>query len=336
MDHLAQNAVPKPNPPEVGTVTHNSIELYWDLDKNLQREGNRDQWFKFSVEEEDSKTHTYGTIYKGYAKRYIVYGLQPNTSYRFRLKVTSPSEEYAYSPVVTVSTTRVPNCGEDLHRTVSMNDEESVVKILQTRCVNNIDVPDELGFTALMVAAQNGYTRLVSLLVEKGADVNQVNGSGKDSLMLACFAGHLDIVKYLRTHGASWETRDKSGCTAMHWAADGGHLDVLEWMIVDGSKVDVKDSHFDWTPLMRVSSITGNTDVASCLIEAGADINIKDKDGKSPLMVAALNNHESLVELLLERGADYSVTNEYGKTIDDMARAFGRQNVVTLLANMKK
>ncbi|XP_029465898.1 fibronectin type 3 and ankyrin repeat domains protein 1 isoform X2 [Rhinatrema bivittatum] len=313
MDALGQADIPKPDPPVVGTVTHHSIELYWDLDKNLQRTSSHDQWLNFSIEEEDSKTHTYGTIYTGYAKRYTVEGLQPSASYRFRLKVTSSNGDYNYSPVVTVSTTREPKSGEDLHRAVNMNDEDAVIKILRTRSVKT-DVPDKLGFTALMVAAQKGYS----------------------GLMLACFAGHLDIVKHLREHGASWETRDKSGCAAIHSAADGGHLSVIQWMISDGSKVDIKDSHLEWTPLMRVSSITGNTDVAACFIEAGADVNVKDKDGKTPLMVAALNNHEGLVQLLLENGADHSVKNEYGKTIVEMAHAFGRQNVVSLLLKMRK
>lgn len=36
---------------------------------------------------------------------------------------------------------------------------------------------------------------------------------------------------------------------------------------------------------MRVSAVTGSQKVASLLIEAGADVNVKDKDGKTPLMV---------------------------------------------------
>lgn len=43
---------------------------------------------------------------RGYATKHVVEGLEPRTLYRFRLKVTSPSGEYAYSPVVSVSTTR--------------------------------------------------------------------------------------------------------------------------------------------------------------------------------------------------------------------------------------
>ncbi|XP_051838651.1 fibronectin type 3 and ankyrin repeat domains protein 1 isoform X2 [Antechinus flavipes] len=325
----------KPHPPVVGKVTHHSIELYWDLDKKCQRKGPQEQWLRFSIEEEDPKMHTYGIIYTGYATKHVVEGLEPRTLYKFRLKVTNPSGEYHYSPVVSVSTTREPMSSEHFHRAVNVNDEELLVRILQGGHVK-VDVPNKLGFTALMVAAQKGYLRLVKILITNGTDVNLKNGSGKDSLMLACYAGHLDVVKYLREHGASWEARDLGGCTALHWAADGGHADIIEWMIKDGCKIDVLDTGSGWTPLMRVSAVSGNKEVASLLIDAGADVNVKDKDGKTPLMVAVLNNHEELVQLLLEKGADPSVTNEFGKGVLEMARVFDRQNVITLLEDQKR
>lgn len=45
------------------------------------------------------------------------------------------------------------------------------------------------------------------------------------------------------------------------------------------------DTGSGWTPLLRVSAVSGNQKVASLLIDAGADVNVKDKDGKTPLMV---------------------------------------------------
>ncbi|XP_048712203.1 fibronectin type 3 and ankyrin repeat domains protein 1 isoform X3 [Caretta caretta] len=308
-----KRTIPKPHPPVVGEVTHHSIQLSWDLENITQRKGPQEQWLKMSIEEEDPKLHTYGTIYTGYARQHVVEGLEPRTTYRFRLKITSPTGECAYSPAVSVSTIREPMSGEQLHRAVSMNDVEAVLNILQGGHVK-VDVPDKLGFTALMVASQKGY----------------------DSLMLACFAGHLDIVKYLREQGASWEVRDLGGCSALHWAVDGGHCDVIEWMINDGCQVDTKDTVLEWTPLMRVSAVTGNKDVASLLIEAGADVNMKDKDGKTPLMVAVLNNHEELIQLLLDKGADSTVKNEYGKGLLEMARGFHRHSVVILLEENKR
>uniref|UniRef100_W5MM82 Fibronectin type III and ankyrin repeat domains 1 n=1 Tax=Lepisosteus oculatus TaxID=7918 RepID=W5MM82_LEPOC len=314
----------KLDPPVIGKVNHHSIELYWDEAGKEPKTGPPEQWLRFSLEEEDPKTHTYGNIYIGYGTKHTVEGLEPSTSYKFRLKVTSPTGEYTYSPVVSVSTTREPLSGKQLHHAVNMDDEVEVTKVLQSGTVM-VDVPDKLGFTPLMVAAQKGFFRLVQILVEHGADVNLQNASGKNSLMLACFAGHLDVIKYLRKCGATWETHDLGGCTAMHWAADGGQMPVISYMINDGCKVDVKDSGSLWTPLMRVSAVTGDADVASLLISAGADVNVKDKDGKTPLMVAALNNHEDLVQLLLEKGADCQIKNEFGAGVIEMAKAFGRQ-----------
>lgn len=58
-------------------------------------------------------------------------------------------------------------------------------------------------------------------------------------------------------------------------------------------QVDPTDAGSGWTPLMRVSAVSGNQEVASLLIDAGADVNMKDKDGKTPLMVR-LATHSSL------------------------------------------
>ncbi|KAM6442891.1 fibronectin type 3 and ankyrin repeat domains protein 1 [Liasis olivaceus] len=323
----------KPHPPVVSHVSHHNIELRWDLEE--QRKGPQEQWLKFSVEAEDPKLHKYGLIYTGYSRQYVVEGLEPRTTYRFRLKVTDPEGESVYSSPVCVTTTSEPMSGEQLHRAVSRNDLDDVTHILQGRQVV-VDTLNKLGLTALMVASQKGYASLVQLLVGKGADVNMKNSSGKDSLMIACFAGHLDIVQYLRSQGASWLSRDFGGCTAMHWATDGGHCNVIEWMIQDGCEVDPKDSGLEWTPLLRLCALTGKTDVATLLINAGANVNIKDKDGKTPLMVAALNNQEDLVSLLLERGADPDIKNEFGKGALEMARGLNRQSVVSIIEEKKK
>lgn len=62
------------------------------------------------------------------------------------------------------------------------------------------------------------------------------------------------------------------------------------------------DTGSGWTPLMRVSAVSGNQSVASVLIGAGADVNVKDKDGKTPLMVCVSSEHGLALHVELRSG----------------------------------
>ncbi|XP_073725763.1 fibronectin type 3 and ankyrin repeat domains 1 protein isoform X3 [Misgurnus anguillicaudatus] len=294
-----------PGPPVVGKVTHHNIELRWAYEDNQPRNGPPEHWTCFSVEQIDAKKHTYKTIYLGYGTRCVVNGLKTSTSHSFRLRITRPSGESLRSPVVSVITTRVPYSGRNLHHALNREDEKELTTVLQSG--------------------------LVDILVKHGADIGMKYSTGKDSLMMACYAGHLDIVRYLRRCGANWQSRDKNGCSPLHWAVDGEHIPVIKYMIQDGCEVDMRDKISYWTPLMRVSATSGNPEVAAILLQAGAGVNVRDKPGKTPLMVAVLNNHEELVKLLLDSGADHQMKNEYGASAADMAKAFGKENIINLL-----
>ncbi|XP_016323378.1 fibronectin type 3 and ankyrin repeat domains protein 1-like [Sinocyclocheilus anshuiensis] len=307
----------------IGKVSHHSIELSWMNAENKPRNGPPERWTRFSVEQMDPKTHTYSTVYMVQHPS-CCKGLEPSTSYGFRLRVTRASGECSLSPVLSVFTTREPFSGKKLHQAVHREDDEELTTVLQSGTVD-VDVYDKMGFSPLMVAAQKGFTSLVDILVKHGADINKKDSTGKESLMQACFAGHLDTVKYLRNCGSTCESQDTDGCTPLHWAVDGVHLPVITYMIQDGCEVRGRVFLSLWTPLMRVSAISGNAAVASILLQAGADVNVRDKAGKTPLMVAVLNNHVELVKLLLYGGADHHMKNEYGAGAADMAKAFVRQ-----------
>uniref|UniRef100_A0A673LL32 Fibronectin type III and ankyrin repeat domains 1 n=1 Tax=Sinocyclocheilus rhinocerous TaxID=307959 RepID=A0A673LL32_9TELE len=245
----------------------------------------------------DPKTHTYSTVYMS-----VFSGLEPSTSYGFRLRVTRASGECSLSPVLSLSSPPVRYfISSQLGLLFSYFKPSN--PMLLSAVIVDVDVYDKMGFSPLMVAAQKGFTSLVDILVKHGADINKKDSTGKDSLMQACFAGHLDTVKYLRNCGSTWQSQDTDGCTPLHWAVDGGHLPVITYMIQDGCEVDVMDKVSLWTPLMCVSAISGNAAVASILLQAGADVNFRDK-------VAVLNNHVELVKPLLYGGADHHMKNE--------------------------
>ena len=321
--------IPRPDPPVVGKVTHNSIELYWDVNEDDEEKPIHGK-VHFCVQEEEVNMRNtgFGNVYSGYAKSHVFEGLEPQTQYRYRLRKSNAAGTSAWSVIITVNTTRKPKTSEDLIKAVNHKDLDKVDAILQELSQTVVDSPGKYGLSPLMIAAQQGSLEIVNKLLTYGADPKYQNTSGKDSLMLACFAGQLEIVKVLAKHGATLDSRDFSGSTALHWAVDGGHIEVVRWLLNKGCQVDVKDYTSGWTPLMRLAMVKGNIYIARLLIQHGANISSMDKDGKSVLMMASLNGELELVKLLLYKGADFTLRSVHGKTALDFARAFDREKVV--------
>ncbi|MEO5350276.1 MAG: ankyrin repeat domain-containing protein, partial [Magnetococcus sp. YQC-3] len=84
----------------------------------------------------------------------------------------------------------------------------------------------ECGCTALLAAAEKGYTRIVQQLLDHGADINAVNNEGISALMFAARDNHLDTAKVLIERGIQTTITDKQGRTAQDYlrknAADNG------------------------------------------------------------------------------------------------------------------
>ena len=71
--------------------------------------------------------------------------------------------------------------------------------------------------------------------------------------MLAAYSSKIQSVKELRYSGAKYDVRDKGGSSALHWSMDSGNTELIDWMLDDGADVNVLDDN-GWTPLLR----TGN------------------------------------------------------------------------------
>lgn len=122
----------RPNPPVVGKVTHNSIELYWGVNE-VEEEKPSHGKMCFCIQEEEVGTQSagFGNVYSGYAKIHVFEGLEPQTQYRYRLRRSNSIGHSPWSVVITVNTTRKPKTSEDLIKAVSQNDVEKVETILQ-------------------------------------------------------------------------------------------------------------------------------------------------------------------------------------------------------------
>ena len=109
----------------------------------------------------------------------------------------------------------------------------------------NVNLHDNNGWTALLLASGKGHTKIVQeLLAVPGIDVNiKYTNGGWSALMLAANEGHPDIVNILlATPGIQVNLQDDSGYTALMWAASQGHSDIVQTLLAfPGIQVNLKN-----------------------------------------------------------------------------------------------
>ena len=108
-----------------------------------------------------------------------------------------------------------------------------------------------------------------------------------------------------------------------------GYLDEIKYLLSE--RVDINCTHnggFQITPAMNCRN-----EVVQLLITEGADPNITDKDGNSPLHYAALYGNINMAKVLIEGGSDPKIADKWGATPLHNAAMHGCQDMVELLLN---
>ena len=210
-----------------------------------------------------------------------------------------------------------------------------------------VDGRDSNGRTPLALSAGRSYKPdIVALLLDHGAEVNAPDRNGVTPLMLAVHErGFPEIVKFLIEKGAQVDARSNNGSTPLHRAAQASignryrspllcmtsihpdfrrdieevrqrPLEMIQLLLDTGAQVDARDEDGN-TPLIVAAKGTDRPEIIQLLIEKGAEVNARNNDGSTALMVAA-------------RGAD-SGGNIPGVTIIKSTRALLGGDIIELL-----
>ncbi|KAF0298105.1 Fibronectin type 3 and ankyrin repeat domains protein 1 [Amphibalanus amphitrite] len=135
---------------------------------------------------------------------------------------TSPPPTSALPQTFTFSTLPAPVSVSDLHRAVLLDRVERVETIL-TRRPRAVSAVSAYGLSALMVAAREGFRSMSSLLLRRGADVNQSSqGAGKTALMFASFACRAAQCVAPQRPGAASVATQQLSATGVQFSATGG------------------------------------------------------------------------------------------------------------------
>lgn len=148
-------------------------------------------------------------------------------------------------------------------------------------------------------------------------------------LLLSCRFGRTEEVKALIAQGVNVNTPvGPFGSTPLAWAAN---AQIARLLIDAGADVNAKDRTNE-TPLTEACQAFQKTEVIKVLLEHGADTTIiSDFMCYNALMWAVWANNIEAVKILIEHGADVNAENECGKTPLSIAKEKGYQEIITLL-----
>jgi ankyrin repeat protein len=153
-------------------------------------------------------------------------------------------------------------------------------------------------------AARQGDASTVHRLLE--SDPSLVTATDEDrrtALHYAAQGGRYEAAAVLLDAGAEIDAREEDDETPLHYAAWRSQVSVGRLLIARGANLEARN-HWGRTPLLIVGRETGNADMAGLLIDAGTDVNARDRGDDSSLDLAAWRGFADLVDLLLDNGAE--------------------------------
>ena len=164
------------------------------------------------------------------------------------------------------------------------------------------------------------------------AAVATVDDAGSEALMRAAQTGEADAVRAMLAAGA--DPADPAVDTfPVLAAARNGHLDVVDELLEAETSPDPGG---DGGPLGG-AAVAGHVEIVRRLVDAGAEVDVVDSAGWSPLLWAAYGGHADAVRLLLDAGADPTVRATAGDFAGanalDVAAALGHDDVAGLLGD---
>ena len=103
------------------------------------------------------------------------------------------------------------------------------------------DAKDERGFPAIVLAAYSNRSDIVSMLIEAGCDVNQLDAARNTALMGVAFKGYVQIAEELIAAKSDIDHQNVQGATALIYAAMFGHKDIAALLIDAGADCKIVD-----------------------------------------------------------------------------------------------
>ena len=232
----------------------------------------------------------------------------------------------------------------------------------------NVNMVDNLGWTALHCSAQSGSYEIVTYFADMETDINLKTNDGMNCLHIAACQGHLNLCKvlidnnkfdlhmtdnggrtalhhsaesgncelvaYFADMGTNTHLKTNDGMNCLHIAASQGHLNICKELI-EKHKFDISMAdNFGWRAL-HFSAVIGSYELITYFADMGTDIHVKTNDGMNCLHIAACQGHLNLCKLLIDKHKfDVKAADSLGWRVLHCSAQSGSYELLTYLADM--
>ncbi|KAI9207399.1 ankyrin repeat-containing domain protein [Polychytrium aggregatum] len=254
-----------------------------------------------------------------------------------------------------------------LIQAVRANSMEMIDMILEDPDCTNLNHHNNDGTTALLAAANLSQPNepLIRRLIEKGADIHALDNDKRGLFYWTSATGIVSLIKIAVDAGVDVTQRADAGITGLHMAVQSGNLQAVQYLLgIDKVRetINVADDNGSTALIFAASSLPAAVDV---LLESGADVNAvtsagrtplmmacesqlrlgfnsilrdsrtdvnhRDENGDSALLIAATCKTHNYCEALLERGAEIDIRNNSGNTVFLNAVSSGTIELIQLV-----
>lgn len=205
-----------------------------------------------------------------------------------------------------------PDIQKAFHEAIKKNDVETARRMIAAGADVNAAY-DEYENRSLLDASYQGNLDLVKMLVEAGADVNLSDGCGVVPLVRAIVSWHEtdEVVKYLIECGANVNACEGESWTPLEAAVHENASDIVKMLLDAGANPYVIDSDFGDSLLMQAAE-DGNPKCVKLILGLGVDINHRNHDGETALLYAVNRRLPHIVLDLLRAGANPNIKDNAG------------------------
>jgi ankyrin repeat protein len=168
-----------------------------------------------------------------------------------------------------------------------------------------LDPVDAAGRTPLLIAVERDHSGVAAQLIAAGANINAQAANADTPWLLAGALGRADMLRLMIPKRPDFSIRNRFGGNALIPACERGHVEAVRVLLT--SAIDVNHvNNLGWTCLLEIVILGDggprHVEVARLVLAAGANPNLADKDGVSPLTHARRKGQREVARLIEAAG----------------------------------